>query len=68
MELPVEDVRMSDTITPLRDGTMREEKVVEFYLGKYGPFRERFPAAEFDDLQFQQRVDKLRRTIEGMHR
>jgi len=68
MDLPVEDVRMSDTITPLRDGTMRAETLVEFYLGKFGPFRERFDAATFDDLQFQQRVEKLRRTIEGMHR
>ena len=68
MDLPVQDVRIRDASVPGRDGTVQEYKLVEFYLGKFGPFRERFDAATYDDLAFQARVDKLRRTIEGMHR
>jgi hypothetical protein len=42
--------------TPVdRDGTVRREKRVVFYIGKFGPFTEYFPAAGFSMNDVAQR-------------
>lgn len=47
-----------------RDGTEATYIVVQFWIGKHGPFTERFTRDEWlDPIAKQQRVDKLRQSV-----
>lgn len=50
------------------DGSVVAEKVAIFYLGKFGPFTETFPAATFTDDAFRARREALLSTLVNMHR
>lgn len=47
-----------------RGGQAVEEKVVTFYIGKNGPFTERFPAADFTSANVQARIQHLKTHLE----
>lgn len=60
-DLSVKGLQVKDDVRydPYERTNVRE-RVYSFYLGKHGPFTERVPLANFDDQEFQKRVDKLR--------
>lgn len=60
-------ISIRDDARPLRDGTIERSKVIGFYLGKFGPFTERFPA-DVDDATIRARMQQVRTTIENLHR
>lgn len=59
---------VSDETTFDRSGQPVMNKRVTFYLGKHGPFTERFPAAEFSATAVQQRIDALRQQLQLLNR
>jgi hypothetical protein len=66
MDLLFELIDMRDEQTVERDGrTVVHQKVVRFYLGKFGPFTERFPAT-VTSAEIQGRVEAVRTTIRGL--
>jgi len=66
MDLPFELIEMRDEHTVERDGrTDVHRKVVRFYLGKFGPFTERFPP-DVTAADIQVRVEAVRTTIRGL--
>ena len=66
MDLLFELIDMRDEQTVERDGrTVVNRKVVRFYLGKFGPFTERF-AADASAGDIQVRVEAVRTTIRGL--
>jgi hypothetical protein len=66
--LEVEDLIVRDESRLTRDGGVVQEKVARFWLGKHGPFVERFPAAEWSDQAFRDRVLKLRQQLDAISR
>jgi len=66
MDLPFMLIEMRDEQTVERDGrTLVHQKLVRFYLGKFGPFTERFEAgATSTDIGV--RVEAVRATIRGL--
>lgn len=46
-----------------RDGTTRRVRVLRFFLGKFGPYSEEFPADTFDASQFTTAVEKIRQQL-----
>lgn len=67
-DLPFELAKLAEDQTINRDNTVSRWKRAEFYLGKYGPFVERFTPEEFSDQALKDRADTLRRHIIGAHR
>jgi len=61
-------IELRDDFRILRDNSVVQEKVARFYLGKFGPFTERFDAAGFTGAALQTRVQALRATLAGMPR
>lgn len=59
-EYAVEFTKISDESDYLRDGTTKPVKVYRFWIGRYGPFTERVPAAPFDPLEIDRRVTQLK--------
>lgn len=68
VDLTVEIVRMRDENPYQRDGTILHQKAVDFFIGKFGPFTERFDRDTFSDAVVQERIGALKRTLETLHR
>lgn len=66
LSLQLTDVR--DYPMPQRDNTILEQKRVTFYLGKFGPFYEYFPIADFTEGAILGRVAMIRQQLEALHR
>lgn len=50
-----------------RDGTVTHSKLVTIYIGKHGPFTERFTPAEWSDgISVRQRVERLKTELRGL--
>ena len=67
VELPVEYTDIRDSQELLRDGSSKTYKRVTFYLGKFGPFVERFDLEGFSMTEVQTRVEALRQQLQAMH-
>lgn len=57
---------MRDFPVPQRDGTVLQQKRVQFFIGTFGPFIEYFPSEGFSMLTVNMRIDALKRELEGM--
>lgn len=68
MDLPADFKNISDESLPQRDNTVKHYKRFDFYLGKFGPFVERFDRDTFTDAQLSARLTQLRATIQNAHR
>lgn len=68
VDLTLELVTLKDEATPQRDGSVLRQKIAVFYLGKFGPFTERFPVGEFTDAALKLRVQQLKTHLESLHR
>lgn len=64
----IEYTDIRDFSLPQRDNTVLTQKRVMAYIGKFGPFVEYFPAADFNMATVGNRFEALKREIEGMHR
>lgn len=61
--------RYLDEARPNPDGqTVTRYRSVQFRLGKFGPFVERFPSDGYTEQQLLDRVAALRRELESIHR
>jgi hypothetical protein len=49
-----------------RDGTTRRVRVVRFFLGKFGPYTEEWPADEYGADKFTARVSELQLQLQMM--
>lgn len=67
-ELEIEIIRMQDESPFKRDGSIERVKRVDFFIGKFGPFTERFPAAEFSADALNARTAKLRDELRALAR
>lgn len=67
-DLTLDVVAARDEAAPTRDGSVTRMKSVTFYLGKFGPFTERFTLEEFATLAVNDRIAKIRATLEGIAR
>lgn len=67
LDLKVEYTDIRDDTPISRDGTPIKQKRVTFYLGKFGPFTERFDTETFSQSVVDQRVEQLRQTLRGLH-
>lgn len=59
-ELAILWISQLDDYTPQADNTILRERKYVFRLGKFGPFTERVPLANFDETEIGRRVEKLR--------
>lgn len=59
---------LSDETTFDRSGQPIVNKKITFYLGKFGPFVERIPAADFSMTAAQQRIDQVKMHLQGLTR
>lgn len=59
-EFRVENYRVRDDFRYERNADPVPVVVVTFYLGRHGPFTERFDKAAFSAEAFNQRVEQLR--------
>jgi hypothetical protein len=48
------------------DGSVTAVKVVRFWIGKHGPFVERFTAEQFTPDELRGRAEALRRTLQNL--
>ncbi len=64
--LEITDMRDESSLD--RSGSVSVQKRVTFYLGKFGPFVEKFPTENFSDITVRARADALRATLENLHR
>lgn len=48
------------------DGTVTPMKVVRFWIGKHGPFTEKFTADKFTPDDLRVRAEALRRTLQNL--
>lgn len=67
-DLTVEYRNISDESRVERDNTVTHWKRFDFYLGKHGPFVERFARDSFTDAQLAMRVASLKAMIQGAPR
>lgn len=67
MDLPIEFVDIRHAARMQRDGTTVTETRATFYIGKFGPFTERF-AEHLDRADLTTRVEALRSTLLGLPR
>jgi hypothetical protein len=67
VDTTVEYTDIRDSQEMQRDGSSKTYKRVTFYLGKFGPFVERFDVDGFSMTDVQTRVDTLRTAILGLH-
>lgn len=67
VDLTLELTKVTDESVPQRDGAFRRHKTYVFYLGKFGPFTERVPVDNFDDMEFMRRVEHLRLHLRAVH-
>ena len=65
--LTPEYIDIRDEQTPQRDGSVLKQKRITFYLGKYGPFIERFDLDSFDMSQVPARIQALQQQVRGLH-
>lgn len=65
-DLKYEMLRMADESPIQRDGSVRHVKRVDFMIGKFGPFSERYDKDTFTALEHNARVEKLRSEIRMM--
>lgn len=63
MDTTIEYGRIYDESRLTRTGDVVHEKVVQFWIGKHGPFVERFPLEGFSFDAVGRRVDTLRQTL-----
>jgi topoisomerase IA-like protein len=68
MDLPVDYKNIADESLVQRDGTVKKFKRFDFYLGKFGPFVERFELETFTDAQLAARIVSLKSTIQNAPR
>jgi hypothetical protein len=61
-----EHANTRDEQVPQRDGSVARFKRVEFFLGKHGPFVERFTADEYANGGVQARVMNIRQQLLNM--
>lgn len=62
-EYEVEYGRIRDESRLDRSGAVVNEKIVTFWIGKHGPFHERFPAENFTTDVVRPVVDRLRQQL-----
>ena len=62
-DLPISYTGIRDESNLTREGTVVHEKIVSFFIGKFGPFHERFPRDGFDMQTVAARVEALRLTL-----
>jgi hypothetical protein len=63
---PLESLKLSDDVEYARDGSTTPVRVARFYLGRNGPFTEKFPREQFSDSALQGRIDKLRAELRNI--
>lgn len=62
-DLRIEYGSIRDESNLTRTGEVIREKICTFWIGKHGPFVERFPAADFTQAKLAERVEALRTTL-----
>lgn len=67
-DLTVTYRNISDESLPQRDLTVKHYKRFDFFIGKHGPFIERFERETFTDAQLADRVRALQTTIRTLPR
>ena len=67
-ELLLNGERVRDDFRYERGADPIPVKVLTFYLGKHGPFTEKFDAADFVPSTVQARVETLRSTLRAIPR
>ncbi len=65
--MDIDYTNIRDEALPQRDGSLLRVKRVEFYIGKHGPFVERFPP-EATALEIELRIRQLHGTLEQLPR
>lgn len=66
-DLTVEYTDIRDFSVPQRDGQTLTRKRVVFWIGKFGPFTEYFDVDGFTMTAVTDRVNALKREVEGIH-
>jgi hypothetical protein len=67
-DLPLNGERVRDDFRYVRGDDPIPVKVLTFYLGKHGPFTEKFDAPEFTPAAVSARVETIRTTLRAIPR
>ena len=67
VDLTLEVTKVGDESRYARDGSIIPEIRVTFFLGRFGPFIERFDKATFSDSAVRTRADALALTLRNLH-
>ena len=63
MDLTVNYKNVADESLVQQDGTVKKFKRYDFFIGKFGPFVERFELESFNEGQVAARVSELKRHL-----
>lgn len=66
MDLTLNVKNFSDESLVQQDGTVQKFKRYDFYLGKFGPFVERFPLETWTDAAVTVRINALKQHLLGL--
>lgn len=60
--MQIEYISVRDVAVPQRDGSLLKQREYVFYIGKFGPFTERF-ALDAQQHEITARIEALRATL-----
>ncbi len=66
MDLPLNLKNVADESLVQQDGTVKKYKRYDFFLGKFGPFVERFELEAWNDGAVATRIAALRQHLNGL--